>query len=130
VKNPEFLDVDDVMALHGVTLDEHGGQSGIRDRGMLESAVATPSATFDGEFLHEDLFAMAAAYAFHIAENQPFIDGNKRAAVGAALVFLDVNDAEIPEATEALYEAMIGFATRRLGKSGLAQLLRDLASKE
>ncbi|HEX4476595.1 MAG TPA: type II toxin-antitoxin system death-on-curing family toxin [Polyangiaceae bacterium] len=130
MKNPEFLDVDDVMALHGVTLDEHGGQSGIRDRGMLESAVATPSATFDGEFLHEDLFAMAAAYAFHIAENQPFIDGNKRAAVGAALVFLDVNDAEIPEATEALYEAMIGFATRRLGKSGLAQLLRDLASKE
>jgi len=118
------------MAVHEVLLDEHGGQSGIRDRGMLESAVGTPSATFDGEFLHEDVFAMAAAYAFHIAENQPFIDGNKRAAIGAALVFLDLNDADIPEATDALYEAMIGFATRRLGKSGLADLLRGLASKE
>lgn len=130
MNTPEFLDVDDVMAVHEVLLDEHGGQSGIRDRGMLESAVGTPSATFDGEFLHEDVFAMAAAYAFHIAENQPFIDGNKRAAIGAALVFLDLNDADIPEATDALYEAMIGFATRRLGKSGLADLLRGLASKE
>ena len=54
---PEFLDVDDVIALHDELLEEHGGQAGIRDRGLLESAVATPMATFDGVFLHEDLFA-------------------------------------------------------------------------
>jgi prophage maintenance system killer protein len=64
VNFPEFLDVEDVIALHAVLLDEHGGQAGIRDRGLLESAVAMPAATFDGVFLHDDLFSMAAAYAF------------------------------------------------------------------
>lgn len=108
---PEFLDVDDVIALHDALLQEHGGQVGIRDRGLLESAVATPMATFDGVFLHEDLFAMASAYAFHI-ENQPFIDGNKRAAIGAALVFLDINDVDMAEATESLHQAMLDVAAR------------------
>jgi len=88
---PLFLSVEDVLALHGDQLRLFGGSAGVRDRGALESAVATPGATFDGEFLHEDLFHMAAAYAFHIAENQPFVDGNKRTGLNAALVFLDVN---------------------------------------
>lgn len=128
MKSPEFLDVDDVIALHGVLLEAHGGQSGIRDRGLLESAVATPAATFDGAFLHEDLFHMAAAYAFHIAENQPFVDGNKRAAIGAALVFLDINGVDIPEATATLHSAMLDVSARRIDKSGLAEILRRLAS--
>jgi death-on-curing protein len=127
VSEPEFLDVEDVLAIHDALLDEHGGQAGIRDRGLLESAVATPQVTFGGELLHEDLFAMAAAYAFHIAENQPFADGNKRAAMGAALVFLDVNGAPAPEATDALHEAMIALAEGRLDKMGLAAILRGLA---
>jgi hypothetical protein len=80
-----------VLALHDDQLRLFGGSAGVRDRGALESAVATPEATFDDEFLHEDLFQMAAAYAFHIAENQPFVDGNKRTGLNAALVFLDVN---------------------------------------
>jgi len=128
VNTPEFLDVEDVLALHAALLDEHGGQAGIRDQGLLESAVAVPMATFDGAFLHEDLFAMAAAYAFHIAENQPFVDGNKRAAIGAALVFLDMNGVDIPEATPELYGAMIDIAARRLDKRGLAALLHNLAT--
>lgn len=127
MSEPEFLDVEDVLAIHAALLEEHGGQAGIRDRGLLESAVATPQVTFGGELLHEDLFAMAAAYAFHIAENQPFIDGNKRAAMGAALVFLDINGAPVPEATDALYEAMIALAEGRLDKLGLAAVLRELA---
>jgi death-on-curing protein len=128
VTTPEFLGVDDVIALHDALLEEHGGQSGIRDRGLLESAIAMPMATFDGAFLHEDLFTMAAAYAFHIAENQPFVDGNKRAAMGAALVFLDINGVDVPEATDALHQAMLDVSTRRLDKTGLARLLRGLAS--
>jgi death on curing protein len=128
MSEPEFLDVEDVLTIQAALLDEHGGQAGIRDRGLLESAVATPQVTFGGELLHEDLFAMAAAYAFHIAENQPFIDGNKRAAMGAALVFLDVNGVPVPEATDALHEAMIALAERRLDKTGLAAILRELAN--
>ena len=127
MSEPEFLDVEDVLAIHAALLEEHGGQAGIRDRGLLESAVATPQVTFGGELLHEDLFAMAAAYAFHIAENQPFVDGNKRAAMGAALVFLDINGIEVAEATDALQEAMIALAERRLDKTGLAAILRELA---
>lgn len=127
MSEPEFLDVEDVIAIHDALLEEHGGQAGFRDRGLLESAVATPQVTFGGELLHEDLFAMAAAYAFHIAENQTFVDGNKRAAMGAALVFLDVNGAPAPEATDALHEAMIALAEGRLDKMGLAAILRGLA---
>ena len=75
---PDFLSVDEVLCLHEVQLSRYGGGSGLRDPGALESAVAMPRASFEGDLLHSDLFAMAAAYAFHIAQNQPFVDGNKR----------------------------------------------------
>jgi death on curing protein len=129
VTAPEFLDVDDVIALHDALLEEHGGQAGIRDRGLLESAVAMPMATFDGVFLHQDLFDMAAAYAFHIAESQAFVDGNKRAAIGAAIVFLDMNGVDVPEATETLHQAMLDVAARHLDKAGLASVLRGLVAR-
>lgn len=90
--DPEFLTVEDVLALHLDQIRLFGGTEGTRDRGALESAVATPQASFGGNFLHEDLFEMAAAYAFHIAENQPFLDGNKRTALNAAIVFLGLTD--------------------------------------
>jgi death-on-curing protein len=126
VTEPQFLDVDDVLAIHAEALAAFGGSSGVRDAGLLASAVAVPRATFGGELLHEDLFAMAAAYAFHIAQNQPFVDGNKRTAILAAIVFLDLNGVEIPEATDDLYDAMIGIAERRLGKDDVAAVLRRL----
>ncbi len=75
---PTFLSLEEVLTLHADQLERYGGAAGIRDLGLLESAVETPRATFDGEFLHDGLFAMAAAYAFHIAESQAFVDGNKR----------------------------------------------------
>jgi len=93
----------------------------------LESAVAMPAATFDRKFLHEDVFHMAAAYAFHIAENQPFIDGNKRTGLNAALVFLDLNGFLVPDADMRLYDAMIALTSRALDKPGLARLFRELA---
>mgnify|MGYP001024581079 CR=1 FL=1 len=73
----EFLDVDDVLAIHAIQIADHGGSIEIRDMGLLKSAVAQPSMTFGGEFLHDSLFAMAAAYLFHIAMDHPFVDGNK-----------------------------------------------------
>jgi len=83
----EFLTVDDVEFLHEEQLRLFGGLEGVRDRAALESAVAVPTATFAGDFLHEDIFVMAAAYAYHLAESQAFLDGNKRTALNAALVF-------------------------------------------
>jgi death on curing protein len=87
VSEPDFLTLEDVLLIHEQQLERYGGSPGIRDRGLLESAVAQPQAGFGGKYVHESIFDMAAAYAFHIAENQPFVDGNKRAALASALCF-------------------------------------------
>ena len=126
-RDPFFLSVGDVLALHEDQLRLYGGSDGIRDAGALDSAVAMPAATFGQQFLHENLFQMAAAYAFHIAENQPFVDGNKRTGLNAALVFLDINGWFVPDPDMRLYDAMIALSSRMLDKAGLAQLLRSLA---
>jgi death on curing protein len=89
-----------------------------------------PGATFDGEFLHLDLFHMAAACAFHIAEDQPFVDGNKRTALNAALVFLDINGWIVADPNMRLADAMIALSSRTVDKAGLALILRDLALPE
>lgn len=125
---PDFLTLEDVLFLHEEGLARYGGSGGVRDIGLLESAVAVPQATFEGRFVHADLFAMAAAYAFHIAQNQPFVDGNKRTGLAAALVFLDLNGVEIRDPEGLLYQAMIDLAEKRLDKDGLALLLRNLAA--
>jgi death-on-curing protein len=123
---PSFLSLEDVLEIHAAQLDRYGGQDGIRDRGLLLSAMAQPEMSFAGELLHEDLFAMAAAYAFHIAENQPFIDGNKRTAFQAADVFLMLNGFDLP-ASKRWHVAMIDIAKRTLDKAGLALLFRKVA---
>ncbi len=122
-----FLSLDDVLELHEMQLESYGGATGIRDRGLLESAVMMPQASFGGEFVHKGVFEMAAAYAFHIAENQPFVDGNKRTALASALVFLDWHDIEINDPQEELYSAMIGLAQKTLDKAGLATLFQKLS---
>jgi death on curing protein len=128
VTDPEFVTLEDVLYLHELQLARYGGGSGIRDQGGLESAVAMPQATFGGEFVHGDLHAMAAAYAFHIAQNQAFVDGNKRTGLMAALVFLDLNGVAVLDPDDRLYDAMIALAERRLDKDGLSALLRGLAT--
>ena len=124
---PDFLSVEDVLELHQIQLERFGGGAGIRDRGALESAVAQPQASFGGTFVHPDLFSMAAAYAFDIAQNQPFVDGNKRAGLAAALVFLDLNGRSVADPEGRLYQALLDIADRKLDKAGLAALLADLA---
>jgi len=127
VIDPDFLELEEVLELHARQLDAFGGSPGIRDRGLLESAVASPRATFGGDYLHPTLFLMAAAYAFHVAENQPFVDGNKRTGLDAALVFLRLNGLRVSDPGGALYAAMIAIAERRLDKAGLAALLERLS---
>jgi death-on-curing protein len=127
IPEPEFLTVEDVLQIHGEQLAAYGGVAGVRDVGLLESAVMIPQASFGQEYLHEDLAQMAAAYAFHLAQNQPFLDGNKRTGLVAALVFLDLNGVIVIDPQERLYDAMIDIAERRMNKDGLADLFRILA---
>jgi death-on-curing protein len=124
----DFLSVEDVLDIHRLQLQRFGGGSGIRDFGALESAVAQPQASFGDEFLHPDVFLMASAYAFHIAQNQPFVDGNKRTGLAAALVFLDLNGIEVTDPEDRLYKALIDIAERDLDKPGLALILAELGA--
>lgn len=127
--NPEFLDVEDVIEIHEVQLAEFGGAGGIRDLGLLESALAQPMACIGGEFLHDSLFAMAAAYLFHIVMNHPFVDGNKRAGLASALTFLDVNGFSVNEAfDDELHEATIAVSNGTMDKSQLLDLLMRIST--
>ena len=92
----------------------------------MSSAAAMPYATFSGRFLHADIYEMAAAYAFHICQNHPFIDGNKRAALASALVFLEMNGVSISDPEGKLYKAMIDLSVGKLNKTGLAKIFRGL----
>ena len=89
MNEPVFLGLEDVLVIHDEQLAKYGGAPGLRQWDLLQSAVAMPRASAGGEPVHRDLFEMAAAYAFHIAQNQPFADGNKRTGLLAAIVFLD-----------------------------------------
>ena len=124
-----FLSVEDVLELHAMQLESYGGAAGIRAPDLLESAVMTPQASFGGQYVHNDVYEMAAAYAFHIAENQPFVDGNKRTALASALVFLDWHNIEIDDSGEELYKAMIDLAEKKLDKAGLAKLFKKLSTQ-
>jgi death-on-curing protein len=121
---PLFLTLDQVRLLHQMALERHGGQEGIRDLSTLESAVMHPRNIW--YYRQGDLFDLAAGYAFHLAEAQAFFDGNKRAAVAASFVFLEMNGFSVPEATEEFYAAMIGIAQRRVTRKDLAVILRRL----
>lgn len=123
----EFLTVKLVLALHQRQLDRFGGGAGLRDRGLLESAVAQPQASFDGTYVHEGLFAMAAAYLFHLVSNHPFVDGNKRAGLLAALVFLDLNGISLLADSEAIYSLTMGVAEGRIDKAAVAAELERIA---
>lgn len=123
---PEFLSVDDVLELHALQLARYGGGTGLRDPGRLDAAVAQARATFDGEFVHADLFEMAAAYLFHIIRDHPFVDGNKRTGLLAALVFLDLNGLSVIQESQTLYELTLGVAEGRVGKREVAATLRRI----
>jgi death-on-curing protein len=127
VDEPEFLDTEDVLELHRLSLDSYGGLEGVRDAGMLASAIGQPQTSFDGTYAHEGLFEMAAAYLFHIARNHPFIDGNKRTALLAALVFLDINGIAIERESKVLYELTMGVAEGRIDKSTTAAELERIS---
>lgn len=117
---PLFLTVDEALALHADQVRRYGGEPGVRDAGLLSSALAVPRATFDGGFLHGSLHEMAAAYLFHLCQNHPFLDGNKRTALAAALAFLWLNDVEVVADPGELTELVLGVARGEVAKSQVA----------
>ncbi|MCM2273360.1 MAG: type II toxin-antitoxin system death-on-curing family toxin [Candidatus Didemnitutus sp.] len=127
MNEPIFLSREEVLAIHRLSLDLHGGLDGLREPGLLDSALMQPEAVYF--YGQGDLAAIAAAYAFHLAQNQPFIDGNKRTAMGSALSFLEINGVDTAryDGTE-LYDAMIGLAEKRVDKAALAAIFRRILS--
>jgi death-on-curing protein len=123
----EFLTVD-IVALHQRQLERFGGGAGLRDRGLLESAVGQPQASFGGTYAHDGLVAMAAAYLFHIVSNHPFVDGNKRAGLLATLVFLDLNGISIEHSSSDFYALTMGIAEGRLSKAAVTAELERIVS--
>ncbi len=125
---PEFLTFENILYIHETQMERYGGLVGIRDNSLLESAIAIPEATFESNYLHSFPFQMAAAYAFHIAQNQPFLDGNKRTGLLSALVFLDLNGYTIANPSTKLEKAMLSIAEGKMTKGELATLFETLCS--
>ncbi len=123
----EFLTLDELVAIHRDQIERYGGSLGVRDWGLLKSAIAMPAATFGGQFLHTDIYEMAAAYLFHVVQNHPFIDGSKRVGAVAADVFLTLNDVRL-DATEDQYaDLVLNTARGDLSKSTIAEFFRTHA---
>jgi death-on-curing protein len=126
VRELEFLTPAIIEQLHADSLALFGGSEGVRDRGLLESALASAKNTrlYGGG----DVFDIAASYAFHIAEAQAYLDGNKRTAMAAALTFLKGNDVKLQIDELVIYDAMIAIAEKRMTKTGLAAIFRNRAN--
>lgn len=121
----DFLTLDDVLEIHLDQIIHYGGSPEMRDMGLLESALAMPNATFGGQYLHSDVYEMAAAYMFHIIQNHPFVDGNKRTGAVAAVVFLALNGIEVVASEDRFEELIWKTATGRADKETIASFFRQ-----
>ena len=125
MKEPAFLTLDEVLAMHADQIERYGGSPGLHDLGLLESAIAAPRATFGGGWLHPTLPEMAAAYLFHLVRNHPFVDGNKRTGLAAAIAFLGLNDLWLEASEDELVALVSGVAEGRVGKAEVAVFVQE-----
>ncbi len=117
---PKFLSLDEVLELHADQISSFGGTDGVRDEGLLESALAQPQATFGGDFLHPTISEQAAAYLYHIAMNHPFIDGNKRTAFAVMDTFLRLNGCALNLTDDRAYDLVMRVARGTMTKEELS----------
>ena len=122
---PKFLMLDEVLLIHQDQISRYGGRPGIRDLNLLKSALAMPQAGFGEEYFHEDPVEMAAAYLYYIIQNHPFIDGNKRTGLVAALVFLALHGIEINAAELELENLIWGVAQGKVKKAEVREFLNS-----
>ena len=125
MNNIEFIPKDIILFFHEQLVKIYGGSSGIRDENLLDSALEQPKATYQGEYLHDSLLKMAAAYGYHLCNNHPFIDGNKRIAFVAMDTFLQKNNLEITASEKETYKMMIQVASGKLSKEELTLWLEN-----
>jgi death-on-curing protein len=123
MKEPRWLPKDLILAVHNRQLAEHGGGAGVRDEGLLESALARPQNLF--AYGESELAALAGAYAFGIAKNHPFIDGNKRTAFVACELFLAANGYDLATSDEECLAMMLGLASSEVSEAEFAAWLRE-----
>lgn len=123
--DPIFLTEEIVLEFHALALERFGGPSGVRDSGLLASALSMPSQQFGGEYLHGSISGMAAAYAYHIVRNHPFVDGNKRTGAIAAITFLHLNGYRCNASNQELEEAILAVAAGSLAKEELVGFFRQ-----
>ncbi len=127
--NPRFLKLSEVLLAHHVQIARFNGMYGIRDKGLLESALAQPEATFSGELLHPTIYEQAAAYLYHIAKNHPFVDGNKRTAFAATDVFLRMNGYILKLTDAQSYDLVLQVVQGNLEKEDLANYIERVIEK-
>jgi death on curing protein len=127
--DPTFLTLDEVIEIHRDMIERYGGRPGIRDQGLLESAVAMAQAGFGEQYLHSTVFEMAAAYLFHIVNNHAFVDGNKRTGAMAAFTFLKLNQFSLG-AGEVKFERLVReTAEGKVGKEKIAEFFQKNSKK-
>lgn len=119
-EEPRFLSIDELLGLHQRQIERYGGTAGLRDLGLLQSAAALPGASFDDAWLHGSLEEMAAAYLFHLCQNHPFVDGNKRLATVAMTVFLVLNGLRPSFTEDELVELTMAVASGKRTKAEAA----------
>jgi death on curing protein len=127
--SPRFLSVEDVLKLHAIAIEDQGGDSTLRDRALLESALAQPAQQFTGKYLHTDIPAMAAAYAFHVCKNHPFVDGNKRAATAAMIAFLSDNGWTFTATADEAEPVILQLAAGSIDKNAFTEWARNYMHK-
>ena len=123
--NPKFVDIQQAIAIHDFLIEKYGGSLGLRDEGLLESALAQPQASFFGELLHPTIAEQAAVYLFHLCKNHPFIDGNKRAAFGVMVAFVAVNNYRLNLSNDQLYNLVLDVAASKIDKPQLIEVIRQ-----
>lgn len=123
-----FLPESIILAIHDDQIRLYGGSYGVRDFAALDAAIHMPLAQFEGNYLHATIFSMAAAYGFHLSQNHPFLDGNKRAAGMSMFTFLRLNNLN-PTATELdYYQTIMAVASGQMGKEQLTVWLQTVVS--
>ncbi len=122
---PVFLTLDELLVIHRDQIQRYGGSLGVRDLGLLESAIAMPKAMFGGQWLHADLPSMAAAYLFHLTKNHPFVDGNKRVGAATASVFLLMNACSLSCSEDAYADLVLGIADGTISKEAATEFFHQ-----
>jgi len=120
-----YLSVQEILSLHSLLIAQSGGSEGLRDRGALESSVAQPQVSFDGEDLYPSLATKAAALGYSLIQNHPFVDGNKRIGHGAMEVFLLLNGYEIKAPIDDQERLIMGVASGKIVRNELSEWLSE-----